>query len=70
MEPLIIIDITFNDGTCKRHIKAHSIEFIPDNHWQLKIYITQDDVFKNNPILYWGVEKIEVIGFIDESEVK
>ena len=58
----IVIDIRFYGGSFKRGIVAHSIEFVHGEHWCLKVYKTQSDVFKNNPECYWGVEKIEVIG--------
>ena len=59
---MIIIDIRFHGGLFLRGIVAHSIEFVPGEHWCLKVYKTQEDVFKNNPELYWGVKKIEVLG--------
>lgn len=63
----IIIDIEFIDGTYTRGIKAHSIEVRPDKHWQLYIYMTQEDVYRENPRLYWGVEKVTVVGVIDDE---
>ena len=65
----IIIDIEFVDGTFTRGIIAHSIKFEPAEHWNLKIYRTQEDVFKQKPILYWGVKNIEVVGLLDSPKV-
>lgn len=66
--PRIIIDIRFNDGTYTRGIVAHSMEFEPDLHWALKIYLSQTDVFNDNPRLYWGVDRVEVVGYLEKEE--
>lgn len=63
----LIIDIEFIDGTCTRGIKAHSIEVIPDRNWQLYIYMTQEDVYRETPRLYCGVEKVAVVGVIEDE---
>lgn len=60
----IIIDIKFTDGTYSRGIVAHSIEFYPDRYWQLYVYMTQKDVFKHNPRIWYDVEKVEVVGVV------
>lgn len=62
----LIIDIEFIDGTHTWGIEAHSIEVRPDKHWQLYIYMTQEDI-QRNPRLYWGVEKVTVVGVIDDE---
>lgn len=65
-KPKIIVDIRYCGGSYNRGVIAHSIEFEPSEHWSLKIYETEDDVLKCNPRLYWGVEKVEVIGYVEE----
>lgn len=62
----IIIDIEFTNGEFNRGVVAHSIDFTPNEHWSLKIYKTQEDVFRRNPVLYWGVKNIKVIGYMEE----
>lgn len=59
----IIVDIRYYGGSYNRGIVAHSIEFEPREHWSLKVYETEEDVLKRNPRIYWGVEKVEVVGY-------
>ena len=66
--PKIIIDIKFRDGTYTRGIVAHSIDYDPNRHWALKIYMNENDVYKDNPRLYWGVDSIEVVGYLNKGD--
>lgn len=61
-ESQIIVDIRYYGGSYQRII-AHSIEFEHREHWCLKVYDTQEDFNNHNPRLFWGVEKIKVVGY-------